>query len=78
MKTKIRTPYFEIGTKNYVWGDKLLEYAIAADRAAEKYDIPLEAIQGGAETTYPEYQKTIERLRAAARARKDADARPKK
>lgn len=39
MKTKIRTPYFEIGTKNYVWGDKLLEYAIAADRAAEKYDI---------------------------------------
>lgn len=32
-------PYFEIGTKNYVWGDKLLEYAIAADKAAEKYDI---------------------------------------
>ncbi|MBQ7624962.1 MAG: triose-phosphate isomerase [Clostridia bacterium] len=39
MKPKIRTPYFEIGTKNYVWGDKVLEYALAADRAAEKYDI---------------------------------------
>lgn len=39
MKPKIRVPYFEVGTKNYVWGDKLLEYAIAADKAAEKYDI---------------------------------------
>ena len=27
MKPKIRTPYFEIGTKNYVYGDKVLEYA---------------------------------------------------
>ncbi len=39
MKPKIRVPYFEVGTKNYVYGDKLLEYAIAADKAAEKYDI---------------------------------------
>ena len=39
MKPSIRTPYFEIGTKNYVYGDTLLEYAIAADKAAEKYDI---------------------------------------
>ncbi|MBO5927941.1 MAG: triose-phosphate isomerase [Clostridia bacterium] len=39
MKQKIRTPYFEIGTKNYIWGDTVLEYAIAADKAAEKYDI---------------------------------------
>ena len=39
MKAKIRTPYFEIGTKNYIYGDKVLEYAIAADKAAEKYDI---------------------------------------
>jgi len=38
-KRKIRTPYFEVGTKNYVYGDTLLEYAKAADRAAEKYDI---------------------------------------
>lgn len=39
MKPQIRVPYFEIGTKNYVYGDSLLEYAIAADKAAEKYDI---------------------------------------
>ncbi|MEA4965256.1 MAG: triose-phosphate isomerase [Oscillospiraceae bacterium] len=39
MKPTIRTPYFEIGTKNYIYGDKVLEYALAADRAAEKYDI---------------------------------------
>ncbi|MBO4327016.1 MAG: triose-phosphate isomerase [Clostridia bacterium] len=39
MKPVIRTPYFEIGTKNYVYGDKVLEYALAADKAAEKYDI---------------------------------------
>ena len=39
MKPVIRTPFFEIGTKNYVYGDQLLEYAIAADKAAEKYDI---------------------------------------
>lgn len=39
MKRKIRTPYFEIGTKNYIYGDTVLEYALAADKAAEKYDI---------------------------------------
>ena len=39
MKRKIRTPYFEIGTKNYIYGDMVLEYALAADAAAEKYDI---------------------------------------
>lgn len=39
MKSVIRTPYFEIGTKNYIYGDKVLEYAKAADAAAEKYDI---------------------------------------
>ena len=39
MKREIRTPYFEIGTKNYIYGDKVLEYALAADKAAEKYDI---------------------------------------
>ncbi len=39
MKPTIRAPYFEIGTKNYIYGDKVLEYALAADKAAEKYDI---------------------------------------
>lgn len=33
MKARIRTPYFEIGTKNYIYGDKVLEYALAADAA---------------------------------------------
>jgi triosephosphate isomerase len=39
MKRKIRVPYFEIGTKNYVYGDELLKLALAADASAEKYDI---------------------------------------
>ena len=39
MKPKFRTPYFEIGTKNYIYGDEVLEYARAADAAAKKYDI---------------------------------------
>jgi len=39
LKRQIRTPYFEIGTKNYIYGDTVLEYAKAADAAAEKYDI---------------------------------------
>ena len=39
MKPTIRTPYFEIGTKNYIYGDTVLAYAKAADAAAEKYDI---------------------------------------
>ena len=36
---KIRTPFFEIGTKNYVYGDEVLRLAVAADKFAEKYDI---------------------------------------
>ena len=36
---KIRTPFFEIGTKNYIYGDDVLELAMAADKMAEKYDI---------------------------------------
>jgi len=39
MKPQIRTPYFEVGVKNYIYGDTVLEYAVAADKAAEKYDI---------------------------------------
>lgn len=39
MKRKIRTPYFEVGTKNYIYGDDVLKLALAADKAAEKYDI---------------------------------------
>lgn len=32
---KIRTPFFEIGTKNYIYGDDVLNLAIAADKMAE-------------------------------------------
>jgi hypothetical protein len=32
---------------------------------AEQFNLPFEATQGGAATTYPEYQRTIERWRAA-------------
>ncbi len=39
MKPTIRTPFFEIGTKNYIYGDTVLAYAKAADAAARKYDI---------------------------------------
>jgi len=39
VKPTIRTPYFEIGTKNYIYGDTVLAYAKAADEAAKKYDI---------------------------------------
>lgn len=38
---KIRTPFFEIGTKNYVYGDEVLRLAVAADKFAEKYDIDI-------------------------------------
>ena len=34
MKRKIRTPYFEIGVKNYVYGDDVLKMALHADACA--------------------------------------------
>ncbi len=39
MKPKIRTPFFEIGVKNYVYGDAVLDMALHADACAEKYDV---------------------------------------
>ncbi len=39
MKVLPRTPFFEIGTKNYIYGDRVLELAKAADAAAINYDI---------------------------------------
>ena len=39
MKPKIRTPFFETSVKNYIYGDAVLEFAMAADRAAMKYDV---------------------------------------
>lgn len=39
MKTTLRTPFFEIGLKNYIYGDAVLELAMAADQAAAEFDI---------------------------------------
>ena len=36
---RIKPPFFEIGVKNYVFGDRVLEFAMAADRASEKYGV---------------------------------------
>ncbi len=55
MKTTVRIPFFEIGIKNYVYGDKVLEYAKAADAAAEKYDIDVLFI-----TPYTEIRRVAE------------------
>lgn len=39
MKVRIRPPFFEVGVKNYLYGDAVLRLAKAADEAAIKYDI---------------------------------------
>ena len=39
MKTRLKAPYFEVGVKNYIYGDDVLKLAQAADQAAVKYDI---------------------------------------
>ncbi len=39
MKATIRTPFFEVGVKNYLYGDDVLRLAQAADKAAARYDI---------------------------------------
>jgi hypothetical protein len=54
-------PHYPLGTKH--------------SEAADKYDIPFEAINGGAETLYPEYQLKIQRMRAENQAKKEAAAK---
>ena len=39
MKTRLKAPFFEVGGKNYIYGDDVLKLAQAADQAAVKYDI---------------------------------------
>lgn len=39
MKPHIRTPFFEVGVKNYIYGDDVLKMARVLDACAEKYDI---------------------------------------
>ena len=35
----LKPPFFEIGPKNYMFGDQILDLARIADEAAEKYDV---------------------------------------
>ena len=39
MKPILRIPYFEIGIKNYLYGDDVLKLAQAAQKASEEADI---------------------------------------
>ena len=55
MKPKIRAPFFEIGIKNYIYGDDILALARAADRAAVKYDIDVLIV-----TPYTEIRRVAE------------------
>ena len=36
---KIRPPFFEIGPKSYLYGEQVLNLALAADKVAQKYDV---------------------------------------
>ncbi len=36
---KIRAPYFEIGPKCFMWGERMLKHAKAVDKIAGKYDL---------------------------------------
>lgn len=37
----IRAPFFEIGPKSYLYGDQVLDLALAAEAASKKYDIDI-------------------------------------
>ena len=37
----IRPPFFEIGPKSYLYGDQILDLALAAEAASRKYDIDI-------------------------------------
>lgn len=38
-KAAIRIPFFETGVKNYIYGDAVLEFALAADNAARVHEV---------------------------------------
>lgn len=40
-KCTIKAPFFEIGPKSYLFGDDILDLALAADAASEKYDVDI-------------------------------------
>ena len=39
MATTIKAPFFEIGPKSYLYGQDVIDLAIAADAASEKYGV---------------------------------------
>ncbi|MBQ3424732.1 MAG: triose-phosphate isomerase [Clostridia bacterium] len=39
--TNIRAPFFEIGPKAYLYGQDVIDLALAADAASEKYDVDI-------------------------------------
>ncbi len=38
---KIKPPFFEIGPKSYLYGDDILELALAADKASQEYNVDI-------------------------------------
>ncbi len=40
-KKAIQAPFFEIGPKSYLYGDDILNLALAADKASEKYGVDI-------------------------------------
>ena len=38
---RIRPPFFEIGPKSYLYGQDVIDLAVAADEASEKYDVDI-------------------------------------
>ncbi len=58
MKKEIRVPFFEVGVKNYLYGDSVLDLAIAADKAAAKYDITVLFL-----SPYTEIRRVAERTK---------------
>jgi len=38
-KHRIRVPFFEMGVKNYIYGDAVLDLAMAAETASTKYGV---------------------------------------
>lgn len=40
-KQTIQPPFFEIGPKSYLYGDDILDLALAADRASERYGVDI-------------------------------------
>lgn len=55
MKAKFRIPYFEIGIKNFLYGDDVLKLALAADKAAAEFDVDVLFI-----TPYTEIRRVAE------------------